>query len=106
MFTIAGIRTPAHSHPVDSPQALQLRRNNLDRHNPTERGIRGPVVGRPNHFGSKSRRGTEVASIFYALVETANLRGVNPRSFLRDAAMGVDVLAEDYQPSKPPIDPV
>jgi hypothetical protein len=41
-----------------------------------------------------------------ALVETAKLRGVNPRSFLRDAAMGVDVLAEDYQPSKPPIDPV
>src|SRR5690606_27026660 len=26
--------------------------------NATERGIRGPVVGRRNHFGSKSRRGT------------------------------------------------
>lgn len=28
--------------------------------NGTERAIRGPVVGRKNHYGSKSRRGTEV----------------------------------------------
>jgi hypothetical protein len=34
----------------------------------TERGIRGPVVGRKNHYGSKSRRGTEVASLFYSLL--------------------------------------
>jgi Transposase IS66 family len=33
--------------------------------NATERAIRGPVVGRKNHYGSKSRRGTEVAAIFY-----------------------------------------
>lgn len=39
--------------------------------NQTERGIRGPVVGRKNHYGSKSRRGTEVAAIFYTLIETA-----------------------------------
>src|SRR5262249_3937300 len=39
--------------------------------NATERGIRGPVVGRKNHYGSKSRRGTEIASIFYSLLETA-----------------------------------
>src|SRR5256885_1977274 len=30
--------------------------------NATERAIRGPVVGRKNHYGSKSRSGTEVAS--------------------------------------------
>jgi transposase len=30
--------------------------------NGTERAIRGPVVGRKNHYGSKSRRGTEVAA--------------------------------------------
>jgi transposase len=34
----------------------------------TERGIRGPVVGRKNHYGSKSKRGTEVAAIFYTLL--------------------------------------
>lgn len=38
--------------------------------NPTERGLRGPVIGRRNHFGSKSRLGTEVAAILYSLVET------------------------------------
>ena len=37
--------------------------------NATERGIRGPVVGRRNHFGSKSRRGTEVAATLYTIVE-------------------------------------
>lgn len=39
----------------------------------TDRGVRGPVVGRRNHFGSKSRRGTEMASIISTLVETAKL---------------------------------
>ena len=31
--------------------------------NPMERGLRGIVVGRKNHYGSKSRRGTEVAAV-------------------------------------------
>ena len=50
--------------------------------NATERGLRGPVVGRKNHYGSKSRSGTEVASTFYSLLETAKLHGVNPREYL------------------------
>lgn len=53
--------------------------------NRTERGIRGPVVGRRNHFGSKSRRGTEAAAILYSLVETAKVRGVDPARYLADA---------------------
>jgi len=53
--------------------------------NPTERGLRGPVVGRRNHFGSKSRRGTEVAAVLYTVVETAKLRGVDPAAYLVDA---------------------
>src|SRR6202789_3127523 len=55
--------------------------------NATERGIRGPVVGRKNHYGSKSRRGTEVASLFYSLLETAKLHGIDPARYLRDAAV-------------------
>ena len=55
--------------------------------NATERGIRGPVVGRKNHYGSKSRRGTEVAATFYTLFETAKLHGVDPAAYLRAAAM-------------------
>ena len=55
--------------------------------NATERGIRGPVVGRKNHYGSRSRRGTEVASTFYSLLETAKLHGVDPAKYLRAAAL-------------------
>jgi len=55
--------------------------------NATERGIRGPVVGRKNHYGSKSRRGTEIAAVFYTLLETAKLAGVDPARYLREAAL-------------------
>lgn len=55
--------------------------------NATERGIRGPVVGRRNHFGSKSERGTEVAAVFYSLIETAKLCGVDPARYLREACL-------------------
>jgi transposase len=55
--------------------------------NATERAIRGPVVGRKNHYGSKSRRGTEVAAIFYTLLETAKLVGVDPAKYLRAAVL-------------------
>ena len=53
--------------------------------NATERAIRGPVVGRKNHYGSKSRRGTEAASTIYSLIETAKLHGVNSQLYLREA---------------------
>lgn len=55
--------------------------------NATERCIRGPVVGRKNHYGSKSKRGTEVAAVFYTLLETAKLAGVDPTRYLREAAL-------------------
>ena len=46
----------------------------------------GPAVGRKNHYGSKSRRGTEVAAIFYSLIESAKLCGLEPKSYLLAAA--------------------
>lgn len=58
--------------------------------NGTERAIRGPVVGRKNHYGSKSRRGTEVAAILYTLVETAKLHGVDPARYLTEAVRAAD----------------
>lgn len=54
--------------------------------NPTERGIRGPVIGRRNHFGSKSARGTEAAAILYSLVESAKVCGVDPIAYLTEVA--------------------
>ena len=53
--------------------------------NIAERANRGPVVGRKNHYGSKSRRGTEVAALLYSLVETAKLCNVDARDYLRHA---------------------
>src|ERR1700759_373376 len=38
--------------------------------NAVERALRGIVVGRKNHYGSRSVRGTEVAALFYSLIES------------------------------------
>lgn len=54
--------------------------------NLVERQIRPLVVGRKNHYGSKSKRGTEVAALFYSLIETAQLRGEDPAAYLQRAA--------------------
>jgi transposase len=53
--------------------------------NGTERAARGPVVGRKNHYGSHSLRGTEVAATLYSLVESAKLNALEPRFYLRVA---------------------
>jgi transposase len=58
--------------------------------NATERAIRGPVVGRKNHYGSKSRRGTEVAATLYTILETAKLHGVDPAAYLHAAITAAD----------------
>lgn len=70
--------------------------------NATERGIRGPVVGRKNHYGSKSRLGTGVAACLYSLLETAKLHHVDPAAYLaaavRAAHQGQILLPWDLQP--------
>lgn len=53
--------------------------------NATERAIRGPVVGRKNHYGSKSRRGTEVAATLYSILETAKLQKIDPAAYVAAA---------------------
>lgn len=58
--------------------------------NGTERAIRGPVVGRKNHYGSKSKRGTEAAATLYSLIETAKLHDVDPAHYLREAVRAAD----------------
>ena len=40
------------------------------------------VIGRKNHYGSRSRRGTEVAALLYSLIESAKLCGVEPKAYL------------------------
>ena len=53
--------------------------------NHTERGLRGVVLGRKNHYGSRSQRGTEVAALFYSLIESGKLCGVDPKAYLLQA---------------------
>lgn len=54
--------------------------------NLAERVQRGLVVGRKNHYGSRSVRGTQVAALFYSLQESAKLAGIDPKKYLRVAA--------------------
>ena len=53
--------------------------------NPAERALRGLVIGRKNHYGSRSQRGAEVSALFYSLIGTAKLRGLEAGAFLRKA---------------------
>ncbi len=54
--------------------------------NAAERVLRGPVVGRKNFYGNRSRRGAKVAAILYSVIETAKLTGTPPDELLRTAA--------------------
>src|SRR5207244_13574600 len=66
---------PRLTHLLDAPRiALDNDR--------TERGLRGAVLGRKNHYGSRSTRGTHVAALFYSLIESAKLCGVDPKRYL------------------------
>jgi transposase len=71
-------RWPGLTRFVDDPRIP------LD-NNAAERALRGPVVGRKNHYGSRSLRGTQVAAVFYTLCETARLAGVDPQAYLLQA---------------------
>src|SRR5262249_31658386 len=54
--------------------------------NLVERLQRGIVVGRRHHYGSRSRRGTEVAALFYGVIEPCKLVSLEPRAYLRQAS--------------------
>jgi transposase len=51
-----------------------------------DRDLRGVVVGRKNHYGSRSERGTQVAALLYSLIETAKHHGLPEATYLRQAA--------------------
>jgi transposase len=53
--------------------------------NHVERGLRALAIGRKNHYGSRSERGTRVAALFYSLIESAKLADVEPATYLAEA---------------------
>ena len=67
-------------------QFLRDPRIALD-NNAAERVLRGPVVGRKNFYGNRSKRGAKTAAILYSLIETAKLCEKNPSEYLREAAI-------------------
>jgi len=53
--------------------------------NLAERQVRGPVLGRKNFQGSRSETGTRVAALFYSLLTTCRLMGIDPHAYLLEA---------------------
>lgn len=51
--------------------------------NHTERALRGPVVGRKVHYGSRSEAGLHVAEVLYSIIESARRVGISPALYLR-----------------------
>ena len=50
--------------------------------NDVERSLRGPAVGRKNHYGSKSLGTAKIAAIWYSVIETCRRNGVNPSEYI------------------------
>lgn len=79
--SIAGALNYAVNLEAGLRQFLTDPRIPLD-NNAAERMQRGLVLGRKNHYGSRSTRGTEIAAICYTLIETAKLAGLDPKTYL------------------------
>ena len=43
------------------------------------------MLGRKNHYGSRSKHGAEVAAILYTMIETCRRCGVDPEHYLGEA---------------------
>ena len=54
--------------------------------NSSEFALRKPVQGRKAFYGAKSLAGTQVAAVFYTVLETTRKAGLNPTAFLHLAA--------------------
>ena len=55
--------------------------------NSVGRALRGVAMGRKNHYGSRSERGTRTAALFYSLIESAKRCRVEPRAYLWETAL-------------------
>jgi transposase len=53
--------------------------------NGTERGMRALAVGRKNLYDPRSIHGTRVAALFYSLIESGKLVGLDPAAYLTAA---------------------
>jgi transposase len=74
--------------------------------NRTEQGMRDPVMGRRNFLGTRSSKGARAAAVFYTLVGTCKVLGIDPAAYLALATRraidkpGTVTLPKDYQALK------
>ena len=80
----AGLLGYLDNHRLGLKRFLENARIPLD-NNQSERGYCRVAVGRRSFFGSRSKRGTEVAALFYSLAETARRVGLEPRAYFARA---------------------
>lgn len=52
--------------------------------NSIERTLRSPVVGRKNHYGSKTLESARMAAIWYSVIATCEANRVDPRAYIDD----------------------
>jgi transposase len=69
------------NHSVELTRFLEDGRLPMD-NNLSERGLRGPVVGRKNYYGNHSKRGARTMQILYSIIESAKLCNVEPFRYL------------------------
>ena len=80
----------------------RLRRYTLDGiyqidNNAVERGQRPTVLGRKNYLFCQNDRGAEDNAIFYSLLESCSVVGVNPLQWLTDVLSRLHDDMEDRQ---------
>jgi hypothetical protein len=56
----------------------------LMHNNPAENALRSVVLGRKNYLFAGSDQGGARAAVFYSLIETCKLNGINPYTYLTD----------------------
>jgi len=80
-----------------------------DLHTYASDDLRSEVVRRhwpQDHYGSRSERSNPVAALFFWLIESAKLCGVEPRAYLREATLravrspGTATLARDLKSAR------
>ena len=66
--------------------------------NATERDLRRPVKGRENYLFCGSPRGADAAAVYYSLVGTCILQGIDPKKYLVEIAARLDEPAARLTP--------
>lgn len=57
--------------------------------NLSERGLRGPVIGRKNFYGNHSKQGAQTTQILYSVIESCKLNQVEPQKYLKETVENI-----------------